>query len=77
MRNSAHKKHEHQVAVKQVIAETSANAENSEAIENIVEFVARDRLIAQQSEEACHLEGNNCSPDFDEFEAKYNLGCFA
>jgi hypothetical protein len=75
MHNSVQKKQEHEVAVKQVTIE--ANTDNRETLENIVEFVARDRLIAQQSEEACHLEGNNCSPDFDEFEAKYGFYCFA
>lgn len=75
MQNSVQKKQEHQVTVKHVTVE--ANTDNRETLENIVEFVARDRLIAQQSEDACHIDGNNSSPDFDEFEAKYNLGCFA
>ncbi len=77
MQNSVQKKQERHIAVEQVTVEISANTDNSETLENIVEFVARDRLIAQQSEEACHMDGNNSSPDFDEFEAKYNLGCFA
>ncbi|MEK6746750.1 MAG: hypothetical protein AABY33_06940 [Pseudomonadota bacterium] len=77
MRNSVRKKQEQPLAVNIPVIAASANAENSDSIENIVEFVARDRLIAQQCEDACHLAGNNSSPDFDEFEAKYGLGCFA
>lgn len=76
MRNSAHKKselhkkhehHEHKVTTEQT-------AENTE---NVVEFVARSRLIAKQCEEACHIDGNNNSPDFDVIEVKYGFGCFA
>lgn len=68
MRNSAHKKHEHH-----------GHKQTTEKLEagDVVEFVARDRLIAQQSEEACHIAGNNNSPDFDVFEAKYGISCFA
>ncbi len=74
MRNSAHKKsvshkkHEHHGH-----KQTTEQAEAGE----VVEFVTRSRLIAKQAEEACHIDGNNNSPDFDEFEAKYGLCCFA
>ncbi len=68
MRNSAHKKHE-QHGHKQF--------DEQVAVENVVEFVTRSRLIAKQAEEACHIEGNNNSPDFDVFETKYGLSCFA
>ena len=77
MRNSVHKKHEHKVAIKEAVAEISADIETNESVENVVEFVARSRLIAQQSEDACNLEGNNNSPDYDVFEAKYGFDCFA
>lgn len=70
MRNYAQKKPEHKTSENEVTAEQVTT-------ENVVEFVARSRLIAQQSEEACHLEGNNNSPDYDVFEDKYGLGCFA
>lgn len=74
MHNSVQKKQEHQVAVKQVTVE---NTDNRETLENIVEFVARDRLIAKQSEEACNLPGNNSSADLDDFVEKYGFDCFA
>lgn len=67
MRNSAQKKQEHHEP-KQIAQDVT---------ENVVEFVARSRLIAKQAEEACHLEGNLNSPDFDVFEEKYKLSCFA
>ncbi len=64
--HSTAKKHEH--LEHQVVVETTT--------ENIVEFVARSRLIAIQAEEACHLEGNvNC--DLDAFAEKYGIACFA
>ncbi len=70
MHNSAAKKHEsfeHKVVVSTTTEVVS---------ENIVEFVARSHLIAQQAEEACNLEGNiNC--DLDVFERQYGLSCFA
>lgn len=75
MQNSSQKKQERHIAVSEVIVEV--NTDNRETLENIVEFVARDRLIAQQAEDACHLDGNNSSPDFDEFEEKYGFDCFA
>ncbi len=68
MRNSAHKKHEHHGH-----KQTTEQAEASD----VVEFVTRSRLIAKQADEACHIEGNNNSPDFDEFEAKYGFSSFA
>jgi|CXWL01.1.fsa_nt_gi hypothetical protein len=73
MRNSAHKKSE--LHKKHEHHEHNDTAEQT--TENVVEFVARSRLIAKQSEEACHIAGNNNSPDFDVFEAKYGLCCFA
>lgn len=42
--------------------------------ENVVEFVARSKKIAQQSEDACKLA---CAVDFDEFEEKYGISQFA
>lgn len=74
MHNSVQKKQERHIAVEQVTVE---NTDNRETLENIVEFVARDRLIAQQSEDACNLPGNNSSADMDAFAEKYGFGCFA
>lgn len=65
-------------AIKQqeILAQVSTD-EVVGAGENVVEFQARHQLIAQQSEEACHLEGNVGSADFDLFEEKYGIGSFA
>jgi hypothetical protein len=48
-----------------------------EKFENVVQFLAQNKLIAQEAEEACGLEGNQNSADFDLFEEKYGLLEFA
>ena len=68
MHNSAAKKHDN--------FGHTAN-DNSGVVESWAEVAKRHQLIAQQAEEACHLEGNNNSPDFDLFEQQYGLSCFA
>ncbi len=73
MQNSAQaKKMEQQALLAQVSVDGALNAK-----ENVVEFQARHQLIAQQAEEACNLEGNLGSADFEEFEQKYGFGVFA
>jgi len=74
MRNSTQKTHSEIHGEAQEHFEPIAVIENSE---NVVEFLARSQLVAQQAEEACHLEGNLNAPDFDAFEEKYGLLCFA
>lgn len=66
------------LAVKQENSERiSEIARSVNSVSDVIDFLARDKLIAQQAEEACHLEGNLNSPDFDVFEAKYRIASFA
>jgi hypothetical protein len=67
----------HNLAVK---AENFANVEQitnvetaESASEKVVQFLAQSKIIAQEANDACHIEGNLNSPDFDVFEAKYGF----
>lgn len=56
--------------------EQIANAGTSEDTsenEKVVQFLAQSKIIAQQANDACHIEGNLNSPDFDVFEEKYGF----
>lgn len=70
MQSSAVKKHDH------FGEQVEANAND-----NVVEYAELTEVmrksIAREAEEACHLAGNNNSPDFDLFEKQYGLSCFA
>lgn len=74
MRNSTQKKYQSKTTDG---LEMVDQPDSEESIAEVVEFVARSEIIAQQAEEACCLEGNLNDPDFDVFEEKYGLGCFA
>lgn len=66
MRNSVAKKHKHAEHI------VSDNVEESWVV-----VAKRHQLIVMQAEAACHLEGNMNCPDYDLFEEKYGLICFA
>jgi hypothetical protein len=54
--------------------EQIANVETSEsASEKVVQFLAQSKIIAKEANDACHIEGNLNSPDFDVFEEKYGF----
>jgi len=54
--------------------EQVANVETSEsAEEKVIQFLAQSKIIAKEANDACHIEGNLNSPDFDVFEAKYGF----
>lgn len=65
----------------QNLAVTEENFVNVEVSENttenakakVVQFSAQSKIIAQQANDACHIEGNLNSPDFDVFEEKYGF----
>lgn len=65
MRNSAQK-----------TQENFAHTANDNAAAELLVF-SQNQAIAQQAEDACHLEGNLNSPDFDAFEETYGFSCFA
>ena len=50
---------------------------NDNAAESWYITAKRHQVIAQEAEEASNLEGNINSPDFEAFEQKYGLCCFA
>ncbi len=74
MRNSVQMTKLDKIGVSQPVSEPVAKSQKPA---DIVEFTARSRLIAKQAEEACHLDGNIGSADFDVFEEKYGLCSFA
>lgn len=70
MHNSAAKKHDN-------FGHTANDNSGDNVVESWADVAKRHILISQQAEEACRLEGNNNSPDFDLFEQQYGLSCFA
>jgi hypothetical protein len=69
--NNAALKHEYYEASSTYKHSTSGGNDNS--YESIEKTAVRYRLIARQSEEACHLKGNICGPDLGYFEEKYGI----
>ena len=74
MRNSAAKKHNN---FGHTANDNSGDGSGGDVVESWADVAKRHILISRQAEEACHLEGNNNSPDFDLFEQQYGLSCFA
>ena len=75
MQNTVQKAQENFEQVEQLTV--TPKAPEAETAETVVEFVARAKMIAKQSEEACNMDGNTGSADFDAFEEKYGFISFA